>query len=206
MIKDITRCLILLWLSALPSGSIYSQSVFTDADRIEIRERGINKIKELQLYMCDIVNYKLSDHARQNSIKSALALFVGKGDAFYVENEYGNRELRNPTRVILFEENSRKCRRIRIKQFLNNLYNNPHRYGVIQLQSVDIEVVDSVIYDSMKAFMHQERYAISSDSTMPYQTKISSRYVRNINPIKTPVGTVWDAKLGDVYVTATRLD
>lgn len=202
---DIKHCLLLLWLYVLPSVSIYSQNVLTEADKIEIRERCKNKITELQFYVCDIVNKNLPDDVRQNSIKAALALFVGKGERWYVENKCGDLVMRNPVKVYLLDKNGRKGW-VNVRRFLNNLYRNPHRYGLVQLQSVDVEIVDSIYgkVDSTKAIIHIERYAIKNDSISPTPTKITSKYVGYINAIETPVDTLWDAHLGDVYATVTE--
>ena len=80
------------------------------------------------------------------------------------------------------------------------------------MHSADVVRVDNIYkvgdgsYQAV-AYFCQKYAAKTKDGMFIYGPEVTSKKVIvYINAIETPVGTVWDAKLGDVYVTATRLD
>lgn len=204
--------IIIFALCCLSTASVFAQNDLTEEDKKELQERVRIKVEEFQQYLSDIVNTKLSDTQRQSSIKSALALFIGKGEAYSVKNEYGEVEKRNPVRMQLSNVYNQRKRWLRMTRYLNNQYNNIHKYGTVEMQSADIVRVDNIYevgdgsYQAVAYFC--QRYAAKTkDGMFIYGPEVTSKKVIvYIKAIETPVGTVWDAKLGDVYVTATRLD
>lgn len=196
----------------LSTVNVFSQNDLTEEDKKELQGRVKIKVEEFQQYLSDIVNTKLSDSQRQSSIKSALALFIGKGEAYSVENEYGEIERRNPVRMQLSNVYNQRKRWLRMTSYLNNQYNNIHKYGTVEMQSADAVRVDNIYkvgsgsYQAVAYFC--QRYAAKTkDGMFTYGPEVTSKKVIvYIKAIETPIGTVWDAKLGDVYVTATRLD
>lgn len=204
--------IIIFALCCLSTASVFAQNDLTEEDKKELQERVRIKVEEFQQYLSDIVNTKLSDTQRQSSIKSALALFIGKGEAYFVKNEYGEVEKRNPVRMQLSNVYNQRKRWLRMTRYLNNQYNNIHKYGTVEMQSADIVRVDNIYkvgdgsYQAVAYFC--QRYAAKTkDGMFIYGPEVTSKKVIvYIKAIETPVGTVWDAKLGDVYVTATRLD
>ena len=204
--------IILLVICCLSTANVFAQNDLTEKDKKELQERVKYKVEEFQTYLADIVNTKLSDTQRRSSIKSSLALFIGKGEAYSIENEYGEKERRNPVRMQISNVLTQKTRWLRMTKYLNNQYNNIHRYGSVEIQAADVVRVDNIYkvgdgrYQAVAYFC--QRYAAKSkDGIFVYPPEITSKKVIvYVNAIETPVGTVWDAKLGDVYVTATRLD
>ncbi len=204
--------IIIFALCCLSTASAFAQNDLTEEDKKELQERVKIKVEEFQQYLSDIVNTKLSDTQRQSSIKSALALFIGKGEAYSVKNEYGEVEKRNPVRMQLSNVYNQRKRWLRMTRYLNNQYNNIHKYGTVEMQSADVVRVDNIYkvgdgsYQAVAYFC--QRYAAKTkDGMFIYGPEVTSKKVIvYIKAIETPVGTVWDAKLGDVYVTATRLD
>jgi len=86
-------------LLSIFSNPIFAQHDLTEEDKIELQDRVKNKVEEFLYYFSDIVNIKLSDMRRKNSITSALALFIGKGEAYSVKNEYGEIEKHSLVRM-----------------------------------------------------------------------------------------------------------
>jgi len=204
--------IIIFTFCCLFTASVFAQNDLTEKDKKELQERVKMKVEEFQDYLSDIVNTKLSDTQRQSSIKSALALFIGKGEAYSVKNEYGETEKRNPVRMQLSNVYNQRKRWLRMTRYLNNQYNNIHKYGTVEMQSADVVRVDNIYkvgdgsYQAV-AYFCQKYAAKTKDGMFIYGPEVTSKKVIvYINAIETPVGTVWDAKLGDVYVTATRLD
>ncbi|MBV4204643.1 hypothetical protein KSZ28_13090 [Bacteroides salyersiae] len=204
--------LLIFALCCLSTVNVFAQNDLTEEDKKELQGRVKIKVEEFQQYLSDIVNTKLSDSQRQSSIKSALALFIGKGEAYSVENEYGEIERRNPVRMQLSNVYNQRKRWLRMTSYLNNQYNNIHKYGTVEMQSADAVRVDNIYkvgsgsYQAVAYFC--QRYAAKTkDGMFIYGPEVTSKKVIvHIKAIETPIGTVWDAKLGDVYVTATRLD
>ncbi|MDO4158905.1 MAG: hypothetical protein Q4D41_00435 [Prevotellaceae bacterium] len=205
--------IIFLVLCCLCAVSTFAQqNDLTQEDKKELQERVKMKVEEFQQYLKDIVNTKLSETQRQSSIKSALALFIGKGNAYSVKNDDGEMERRNPVRMQLSNVYNKKTRWLRMTRYLNNQYNNIHKYGVVEIESADAVRVDNIYkvgdgrYQAVAYFC--QRYAAKTkDGVFVYGPEVTSKKVIvHIDAIETPVGTVWDAKLGDVYVTATKLD
>lgn len=200
-------------LCCIPAASISAQNNLTEKDKKELQERVKMKVDEFQQYLSDIVNTKLDTTRRQASIKSALALFIGKGEAYSIKNGYGEVERRNPVRMQLSSVNTSKTRWLRMTRYLKNQYNNIHGYGTVEMQSADVVRVDNIYkvgdgcYQAVAYFCQRYAAKTKEGGSFAYGPEVTSKKVIvYVNAIETPVGTVWDAKLGDVYVTATKLD
>ncbi|MDO4158906.1 MAG: hypothetical protein Q4D41_00440 [Prevotellaceae bacterium] len=201
------KTLVIITFCLLPV-SIFAQDSFLIEDKQELLERAKMKVGEFRQYLSGIVNTDLSGAQRQSTIKSALALFRGKGEAYSVENEYGEKEQLNPVRMHFFHANRQKTEVISMARFLNNLYNNSRRYGVVEIQSVDVEIIDNIYkVDSIhyKAVIHLQRFTLGENGIFTNNKTSNKKYVVDINPINTSDGIIWDAKLGDVYAISTKL-
>lgn len=196
----------------MSSANVFAQNDLTDEDKKELQDRVKIKVEEFQQYLSDIVNTRLSDAQRQNSITSALALFIGKGESYSVKNEYDEIVKMNPVRMQLSNVYSQKARWLRMTKYLSNQYNNIHKYGTVELQTADVVRVDNIYkvgsgsYQAVAYFC--QRYAAKNkEGLFVYGPEVTSKkIIVYIKAIETPEGTVWDAKLGDVYVTATKLE
>lgn len=206
------KFIIIIVLCCLSTANVFAQNNLTEEDKKELQYRVKLKVEEFQGYLSDIVNTSLSDLQRQNSVRSALELFIAKGKAYSVKNEYGETEYRQPVRMQLSSVNSSKTRWLPMTRYLSNQYNNIHKYGTVEIQSADVVRVGNIYqvgpnsYQAVAYFC--QRYAArTKDGAFAYGPEVTSKKVIiHIAAIDTPAGTVWDAKLGDVYVTATRLD
>lgn len=190
--------------------SAFAQNDLTEEDKVELQDRVKIKIEEFQNYLSDIVNTELTDTQRQNSIKSALGLFIGKGDAYSVKNEYGETEKHSPVRMQISSINNTSIRWLAMKKYLDNQYNNVHKYGKVEIQSADVVRVDNIYkvgkgkYQAVAYFC--QKYVAYREGRRVYGPDITGKKVIvYVSAIDTPVGIVWDAKLGDVYVTSTKL-
>lgn len=204
--------LLLFALCCLSTVGAFAQNDLTEEDKKQLQERVKIKVEEFQQYLSDIVNTQLSDIQRKSSIQSALALFIGRGEAYSVKNEYGEQEGRNPVKMQLSNVYNQRKRWLRMTTYLNNQYNNIHKYGTVEMQSADVVRVDNIYADGSGgyqavAYFCQRYAAKTKDGMFIYGPEVTSKkIIVYITAIETPSGTVWDAKLGDVYVTATKLD
>lgn len=209
MKTSVMRTAILFVLFCLLPVSGFTQNELTEDDKKELQERVKIKVDEFQQYLSDIVNTKLTQEQRKASISSALALFIGKGESYHVTNSYGERENRLPVRMQISSLNTNSTRWLPMKKYLNNQYINVHRYGRVEIQSADVVRVDNINkvgdgkYQAVAYFC--QKYVAYRDGRRVYGPDITGKKVIvYISAIDTPAGTVWDAKLGDVYVTATK--
>ena len=200
--------LIMCFISA---SNIYGQNDLTEDDKIELQHRVKLKVEEFQGYLSDIVNTKLTNTQRKESIQAALDLFIGKGKSYTVENEYGETENRNPVRMQVSSINNDRRRWLPMTKYLSNQYENVHRYGKVEIESADAVRVDNIrkVGDGqyMAVAYFCQKYVGYRDGRRVYGPDITGKKVIvYISAIETPIGTVWDAKLGDVYVTSTKSD
>lgn len=208
LIKCIT---ILLVVCFMGTANGYGQNDLTEQDKIELQHRVKLKVEEFQQYLSDIVNTKLTNTQRKESIQAALDLFIGKGKSYTVTNEYGETEYRNPVRIQVSSINNDRIRWLPMTKYLSNQYDNVNRYGKVEIQSADAVRVDNIKktgegqYQAVAYFC--QKYVGYRDGRRVYGPDITGKKVIvYISAIETPVGTVWDAKLGDVYVTSTKSD
>lgn len=207
--KTFKLYIVAVLLCAIPCSS-YSQNDLTEEDKVELQERVKIKVEEFQQYLSDIVNTNLTDNQRKSSIESALALFIGKGEAYSITNEYGEKENKKPVRMQISSVNHSATRWLTMKKYLSNQYNNVHRYGKVEIQSADVVRVDNIYkvgegrYQAVAYFC--QKYVAYRDGRRVYGPDITGKKVIvHISAIEIPGGYVWDAKLGDVYVTSTKL-
>lgn len=87
------------------------------------------------------------------------------------------------------------------------MYNNVNKYGKVVLQSADIVRVDNINkvsdghYEAMAYFV--QKYIAYRDGKVVYSDITKKKIKVYIEALEIPGGVIWDAKLGDVYVTAT---
>ena len=95
-----------------------------------------------------------------------------------------------------------------MKKYLWNQYNNVHKYGKVVIQSADVVRVDNIHkvseghYEAMACFV--QKYIAFKDGRVIYSDITSKKVKVYIEALEIPGGVIWDAKLGDVYVTSTR--
>lgn len=177
-------------------------------DKKEIQQRIKQKIDEFQFYLSSIVNMELSDAQRKTSISSALVLFIGKGEPYYLINEYGERENYNGVRMQISSVNANSVRWRFMKAYLNNLYTNIYNYTKVVIESADAVRVDNIHptadgrYEATAYFC--QKYISYSGENIAYSDITGKKIKVYIDAIEVPEGTVWDAKLGDIYVTSTE--
>ena len=200
----------LLFTFALLSISLntFAQHELSEEDKVELQNRVKLKVEEFQGYLSDIVNTKLSDNQRKNQITAALALFIGKGQDYTVVNEYGERENRKAVRMQLSSLNG-STRWLAMTKYLNNQSSNVHKYRKVVIQSADAVRVDNIHktadgkYEAVAYFC--QKYVAFRASRIVYSDVTSKKVKVYVDAIEIPGGgVVWDAKLGDVYVTSTN--
>ena len=202
-IKNIV-CVILFLLSI----SAHAQSDLTASDKEALQARVKDKVDEFVNHLSNIVNTDLSPYQRQNEIKAALVLFIGNGERYSVTNDRGVVENHAPVRMQLSSVNNDNKRWLPMKKYLQNQYNNVHKYGKVVIQSADIVRVDNINkvsdghYEAMAYFC--QKYIAFRDGKVVYRDITTKKIKVYIDALEIPGGIIWEAKLGDVYVTATK--
>lgn len=192
----------------LCNTQVSAQNDLTESDKKEMQERVKLKVEEFQGYLSDIVNTSLTSTQRKASVSSALALFIGKGSAYTIINDYGEKENRGAARIQISSVNKSYVKWLAMTKYLDNQYNNVYRYGKITIEAADAVRVDNIYktgdgrYQAVAYFC--QKYAAYRDGKIVYSDITGKKVTVYISAIETPVGTVWDAKLGDIYVTSTK--
>ena len=204
--KSIRLILIAILLAAFAPS--YAQNDLTASDKEALQARVKDKVDEFIHHLSCIVNTDLTPYQRQNEIKAALVLFIGNGERYSVTNESGEVENHAPVRMQISSVNNDIKRWLAMKKYLWNQYNNVHKYGKVVIQSADIVRVDNINkvsdghYEAMAYFV--QKYIAFRDGKVVYSDITTKKIKVYIDALEVPGGIIWEAKLGDVYVTATK--
>jgi hypothetical protein len=208
--KTIKAIIVLLFVCIFSCNQSFAQNDLTKEEKLELQERVKLKVEEFQGYLSKIVNTSLTDTQRKASISSSLALFIGKGLPYSIKNEYGETENKKPVRIQVSSTNGYRTKWLLLSNYLDNQYRNVYKYGKVSIESADVVRVDNIYkvgegkYQAVAYFC--QKYAAYRDGRLVYGDITSKKVIVYISAIETPVGTVWDAKLGDIYVTSTKSD
>lgn len=190
------------------SSSVFAQNTLTQEEKVAIQNRVRQKVEEFQGYLGTIANIKLSSNQRLRSIESALSLFIGKGDRYSITNEYGKKESRKPVQMQLSSINSSIKRSLAMRTYLDNTYKNVHKYGKVEITSADLVRVDNLTqtgdgtYEAMAYYV--QKYIAYKDGKVAYSDITGKKIKVYVTALPIPGGVIWEAKLGDVYVTSTN--
>jgi hypothetical protein len=202
-----TKIILTLFLFLISVVSM-AQHELSDSDKAALQERVKQKVDEFVHYLGNIVNKDLSDAQRQNSVKSAIELFVGKGERWSIVNDYGEKEYRNPVRMQISSVNRNYSSWLSMKKYLQNQYNNIHKYGKVVIESADVVRVDNINrvgdgqYEAMAYYC--QKYIAFRDGRVVYGDITTKKIKVYISALEVLGSVIWEAKLGDVYVTATK--
>lgn len=190
------------------SFPLFAQHDLSESDKEAIQARVKDKVEEFVYYLSSIVNTDLTNGQRQAAIKSALVLFIGQGERYRVTNEYGETENRAAVRMQLSSVSHDFKRWLPMKTYLQNQYNNIHRYGKVVIESVDFVRVDNIYkvsdghYEANAYFV--QKYTAFRDRKQVYGDITGKKVKVYIDALEIPGGVIWDIKLGDIYVTSTK--
>jgi hypothetical protein len=204
--RILMRVLVVIFFTA----SIQKTFGQTHLDNIEINKREyIDRVKveieEFRFYLSDIVNRNLTNYQRENAIKSALALFIGKGETYSITNEQGQKVCKEPVKVqINFQTMNRK---LTLKRFLLSVYLNPSIMTHLFVRSVDALIIDSAKNVSKEDYLikgHFETFYYSNDSlTIPktlYNNEGLNFFKMKMSFIDIPNGTIWSPRLARIVL------
>lgn len=201
---------LLLLLLMMTATSVSYAHDLSQEEVTALQERVKYKVEEFQRNLGSIVDNRLSANRRHAALETTLALFMGNGDVYYVNNEYNEREKRGPVRIEVSSVNRMKISKNPIKEYLNNQYKNLHKYTKVEIDSVDAVRVDNIYkvgenqYECM-AYFCQKYISYGPDGTVRYGDISKKKVKVHITAREIPtVGIVFDAKLGDIYVTETK--
>jgi len=203
-IKILFACLFFLF-----PLSGFAQSDLTPSDKDALQTRVKEKVEEFVNHLSNIVNEELTEYQRQNEIKAALVLFIGNGERYDVTNVYGEKEHHEAVRMQISSINHDIKRWLTMKKYLWNQYKNIHRYGKVKIESADVVRVDNINktsdghYEAM-AYFCQRYIAYNENGRVVYSDITTKKIKVYIDALEIPGGVIWEAKLGDVYVTATE--
>lgn len=202
------RCIFLAVLSFV--ALIVNAQELSQSDKEALQNRVKAKVEEFQGYLSSIVNTGLSDIRRNTAKESALALFMGEGDPYYIYNENNERERHREVRIQVSSVNRTNLGSRSMKKYLQDTYNNIHNYHKVTIQSADAVRVDNIYkvgegqYECM-AYFGQKYISYGKDGKVIYGDITTKKVKVHIIAKEIPtVGTIFEAKLGDIYVESTK--
>lgn len=196
-------------------ASVFAQAqdgsnVMTDTEKEELQIRAAEKINTFVGYLGTIGSKDVSDILKDEAVKSALELFIGKGYNYTYEDDYGNRITHDPVTMQTTGRNGRKYRPKRMTLYLDNLRKLP--YSKVVVESADAVRVDQITETEdgkYKAIAYYfQKFIGMRDGKVVYQDYTQKKLTIYIErrQIDTPVGTenVWVIQLGDVSAQETK--
>lgn len=201
--------LLFLGLFLLCSFPMFAQNDLTQAEKEAIQDRIRDKVDEFQYHLTQIANKeKLSVYQRQNEVQAAKVLFIGECEPYQLTNEYGELVQRSPVKIELSSTRSSLISRPYVKIYLNNTFKNVHRYGKVEIKAADLVRVDQITktptgtYEAM-AYYVQKYIAYNEYGKVVYSDITRKKIKVYVNALSIAGEIVWEAKLGDIYVTST---
>lgn len=201
------------------SFGLLSAQDMTEADKQALQKRVKDKVEEFQNYTSDIASKELLPKNRLAAIKSALTLFIGEGEPYTLTSETIDRRTGEPRETIARKKGVRmqlsSVNRDWIsskltKDYLSALYQQSLRPGDVKIKSSDAVRVDNIHkvgegrYEAM-AYFCQEYIRYNDNGTVSYGDVTRKKVKVHIIAKEVPlVGTIFEVKLGDVYVVSTR--
>lgn len=185
-----------------------AQNDLSESDKEALQARVKDKVDEFQYHLSCIVNTELTNYQRLEEINASLVLFIGKGERYNITNDKGEVENRSPVRMQLSSVNNDIKRWLSMKKYLRNQYENVHRYGKVVIQAADAVRVDNINkvsdghYEAMAYFV--QKYIAFRDGRIDYSDITTKKIKVYIDALEVLGEIIWDAKLGDVYVTSTN--
>lgn len=185
-----------------------AQNDLSESDKKAIQARVKDKVDEFQYHLKCIVDTDLSDYQRKSEIGEALKLFIGNGGKYSVTNYNGDVENRSPVQMQISSINKSVTRTRQMAKYLEDQYRNVHSYGKVIIEAADVVRVDNINkisnghYEAMAYFV--QKYIAFKDGKIVYSDITTKKVKVYIDALPIPGGVIWEAKLGDVYITATR--
>lgn len=208
--KTINKSILLLALFCfcITTNAQRLHSTLTEEDKLEFQERIKDNIKEFQGYLAKIANDNNDVIVRDNAIKAALNLYIGKGQPYNTLDDWGNEIGHEPVKMYTSSKYSKHVRPQFMSAYLKNLKSLGERY-IIKIQTADAVRVDNITPTSggryvAVAYFVQKYYRYSRDGQLIYTDETTKKVKVYIDPIQVGDGTIWKALLGDVYVVSTR--
>ena len=186
-----------------------AQNELTASEKEAIQDRIRDKVDEYQAHLKYIADKGLTLYQRKQEILAAKVLFIGECESYSITNEYGENQKKLPVRIELSSVNRSYINKVYVKNYLNNTLNNVHRYGKVELTAADMVRVDQITktpsgsYEAM-AYYVQKYIAYNERGQVVYSDITTKKIKVYVDALYVPGGVIWDAKLGDIYVTSTQ--
>ena len=188
----------------------FAQSL-SDEDKQELQLRAKQKIESFQGYLTTIASRNISATSKTAAKKSALNLFIGKGEPYMFTDDYGNRLQHDAVKMQVSSKRTGRITTRTMKNYLTGLANMSH-YTKVEIESADVVRVDNirmtgdgkyeaVAYYSQKFCGYRDGRLIYTDVT---EKKVKIYVEKETVPM--PDGNeqvIWLVLLGDVYVLNT---
>lgn len=207
-----TKFLLLMFILLGLANNISAQSdgMLSENDKKEMQNKAKQRIDDFLNYLGAIGSKQVSRQRKQASVESALDLFIGNGDPYTYEDDYGNRLQHAAVTMQTTNKYGRKYPPKPMKTYLSALMSLP--YNKVVIESADAVRVDNIQEEGNGKYKAVAYYyqkftgsygdgRIYSDYT---QKKVTIYVERTLLDTIDGEKTVWTVLLGDVSAVETR--
>ena len=205
---------LLLFVAIVLPNLMYAQSLTEEQKKI-FQDRVKQKVEDFEFEMTQIVNTKLSNKNRAESVRNLLNLFIGQGDPYYYD-EFVNADetIRLHSSGVTMEVSSVNRSRTTTQKLKKYIYGffNPETYrsgkcySYMKVKDSDALRVDNIerVGDHYECIAylnrHFDRYR---DGHFVCSNKTVMKIRCYVNYIESPTnGDTWIVKLGDIYTVS----
>ena len=205
------KCICVLLCLCTISCTLNAQglnAILSEQDKQEFQQRIKDNVMEFQGYLSKIANDKNDLSVRNNAIRAALNLYIGKGKPYTSLDDWGNETNHDAVKMYTSSKYSKRLRPQPMSAYLENLKLLGEKY-LIRVETADAVRVDNITpaaggrYVAVAYFV-QKYYRYTRDGQLIYVDETTKKVKVYIDPIQVGNGVVWKALLGDVYVVSTR--
>lgn len=209
-VRKIVFLIGMLIVGQMCQAQTYSEEL-SEGDKKELEMKVKQKIDDFLSYLSQIGSKEVSDSLKDEDVKGALDLFIGKGYKYYYEDEWGNLKKHEAVTMQTTNKYGRVYRPKPMVTYLDNI--RKLTYKKINIESAAAVRVDQITstgkdnkYKAV-AYFYQKFVGITAEGK-PYIDFTCKKVIISIEKVQipTPDGTMtsWRVQLGNVSAVETH--
>lgn len=209
------KIILLIICAVIMNAASADSQTLTDKQKVLLQERVLQKVEEFQSSLSKIVNTGNSHEVRKEHVALLMNLFIGKCEPYYYEDlELGTKIHSTGVKMETSSINRAYISSQKMKNYIYKLYNPKTGKSKMSYTKIVIESASAVRVDNIEpvgdhyecAAYFCQKFIGYRDGRIVYGPEVTSKKVKcYIKSIDTKTGgTVWDAKLGDIYMSCQQ--
>lgn len=207
------KIIFILLLCCFTAGQVQAQEL-TDEQKKIFQERVKQKVEEFTFSLARVVDNSLSHNVRKANVNMLFCLFIGEAGPYsYFDEELKDTIYSSGVRMQVSSVSRTYKSNRSLKEYVHRLYNPETRGSSLSYSKIVIESADAVRVDNIERVGNRyecvasftQRFIGFRDGKVEYIDETTKRVRCYIDHTELPTGeTIWDAKLGDIYVVSTK--